>query len=105
MMFSQYERFGKNVWNGFPSHGSLHSSVDAKKISLYRISLIVNSDQDRNLYMSIFGLFHSLLISRPEGLPNAASSLCAAHRQNNEAASQWKGRVMNFLVVTMAVHN
>ena len=34
---------------------------------------------------------------------NAASSLCAAHRQNNEAASQWKGRVMNFLVVTMAV--
>jgi hypothetical protein len=35
---------------------------------------------------------------RPEALHNAASSLCAAHRQNNEAASQWKGRVMDGLV-------
>jgi hypothetical protein len=30
---------------------------------------------------------------------NAASSLCAAHRHNNEAASQWKGRVIRNIVV------
>jgi len=40
--------------------------------------------------------------SRPEGLPNDASSLCGAHRHNNEATSQWKGIVMDILVVTLA---
>ena len=30
---------------------------------------------------------------------NAASSLCAAHRHNNEAASQWKRRVRHNLLL------